>query len=286
MSAASQEDKDVELARDIFFNSSAMNINEHIESMTDMLISRQPEWEKYRELIRDKVEGILLSDSYQVKISKIISKNFNHEDLVQLSEIMSQPVMVKWNKTSHKFWPQIAMETTDHVLPLVGDLVNEITVKERTISDYQDSGDEGKRFTRLIRNNRCDELQTYADEVLRKAPDNIEALYSKGYCYHKGLSYSKAEQLFSMVYEQDSEYRRINYNLAQLYLDIGEYRQALKYAIDETNLHPEDPDTFMLLAFLHLKNNDKTKACESFKEAEAINPRVASYQPKIEACSL
>jgi tetratricopeptide (TPR) repeat protein len=285
-SASTQDNESFELAKTIFFKSNASNINDHINSMTEMVITRQPEWDKYRGLIRDKVEVILTSESYQDKVAIIISKNFTHGDLLLLSEIMSRPVMVKWNKTAPQFWPEIAMATTDHILPLVGNLVKDIAEKERGISDYEESGDEAKKLISLIRNNKCNELQVYADELLKNNPNQINALYSKGYCHHKGLSYNQAEQLFLKVYKQNSKYRRINYNLARLYLDLGKHRQALGYATDETNLNPEDPDSFVLLALAQLKNKDKVKACDSFKEAALIDPRITNFPLKLEACGL
>lgn len=280
------QSENIQLAKAVFFDSKGMNIDDHIDSMTQMILTRKPEWEKYRELIRVKVEGIFSSESYQNKVAKIISKNFTHNDLVELSDIMNQPVMIKWNKRMPQFWPEIAMTTTDHVLPIIGDLVYEIAEKERTISDSKEFTGEENQCLKLIRNNKCKELHVYADIFLKNNPNDIEALYSKGYCYHKEKSYNQAERFFLAVYGQNTDYRRVNYNLAQLYLDVGTHELALKYAVNETKLHPEDPDSFILLALVYLKNNDNVKACETFRNAEIIEPRVVNFPEKLEACGL
>ena len=47
-----------ELAKTILFEANSTIVNEHINAMTDMIITRQPQWEKYRELIIQKVERI------------------------------------------------------------------------------------------------------------------------------------------------------------------------------------------------------------------------------------
>jgi len=284
--ASSIKNENTQLAKEIFFESGGIVIEQHIDSMTKMIIARQPDWVKYQYLVKVKVTGILSSESYKNKVAQIISKNFTYDDLVQLSEIMSQPVMIKWNKNSPLFLPEIAMATTDHILPQIEGLVKEIIEKERTISDGKNSSEAGKKFTSLIRNNKCNELYEYADQVLLSKPNDIEALYAKGYCRHKEKSYELAEQLFSAVFDQSGEYRRINYNLASLYLDMGKEKQAIKYAIAETQINSEDPDSFILLGILQMKNNDSINACKSFTNAEKIEPRVANFEPKIKACGL
>lgn len=279
------KNEDMQLARSVFFESESINIDEHIDSMTQMIITRQPHWEKYRDLIRGKVRGILSSEAYQNEVAQIISKNFTQSDLAQLSKIMKQPVMVKWNRTAPLFWPEIAMVTTDHVLPITNELVREISEKERSISDGLASNDKGRKLTNLLRNNKCAELYDFTDQIFQREPKDIEALYARGYCRLKEKSYKQAEKLYLEVYQQNKEYRRINYNLARLYLDTRKSQQALKFAVKETKLNPTDPDSFVLLGFTYLTNNDNKKACKAFKDAELIEPKISSFEPKIRACN-
>ncbi|TMP13173.1 hypothetical protein, partial [Pseudoalteromonas ruthenica] len=81
--AAVDEDK-VDLARTIFYGSDVMDLEEHTNSLTQMILTRKPHLEKHKDLISTRVSNVFASSSYQRKIAIIIAKSFSYDELKQL----------------------------------------------------------------------------------------------------------------------------------------------------------------------------------------------------------
>ena len=221
----------VELARSIFYGSDIFDSSEHSSAMTQMILMRKPHWEKHKELISTRVSNLLSSSSYQKKVASVVAKNFSNDELLQLAEIMKSPVMAKWNKKMPEFWPQITMITTDHVVPVIDELAKEILQRE---SQNTANNQRTSELEKLVDNGDCKAAKTLADEIIGKNNSDIEALYLKGYCLMNEQNYSQARELFLTVHKINSNYRRVNYNLAQIFLHDNDLESAVNYASQDT----------------------------------------------------
>ncbi|WP_028112450.1 tetratricopeptide repeat protein [Ferrimonas kyonanensis] len=311
------EEEKIELARSIFYGSDVLDLAEHSNAMTQMILTRKPHWEKHKEVISARVSKLLSSSSYQRKVAAIVAKNFSGDELLQLAEIMKSPVMAKWNKRMPEFWPQITMVTTDHVMPIVDELAKEILEIE---SRNTTSNQEPSEFEKLVKSGNCPAVKSLADEAIRSNNRDVEALYFKGYCLMNEQNYTKARELFLAVYEQNPNFRRVNYNLAQIYLNENDLMSAIKHATLDSKNYPSDSDSFSLLAIAHgyngnkneslkyfdeslrlnpknmrslyelallyLRNGEKQESCKVFQSAEIHNPNIAKSAAKKDACGL
>ncbi|TMO60305.1 DUF2059 domain-containing protein [Pseudoalteromonas aurantia] len=176
--AAVDEDK-VELARTIFYGSDVMDLEEHTNSLTQMILTRKPHWEKHKDLISTRVSNVFASSSYQRKIAIIMAKSFSYDELKQLAEIMKTPVMTKWNRNMPEFLPQITMVTTDHVMPIIDELSNEILENE---SRSTTNNSMPSQLENLVKTGDCQAVKNLAEQILLNENRDIEALYFKGFC--------------------------------------------------------------------------------------------------------
>ena len=309
-----------EIARNIYFGAEILDVKDHSLSMTKMILSRQPSWERHQDLITTKTSKILSSDSYQINVAKVISKHFSIEELLQLQEIMKNPVMLKWFNKTPKFMPELTMVTTDHVMPAINELVTEIRVTENYLSYNEKDKKIWNTFKELFKAQNCSGIHFEADKILKDEPQNIHALYSKGYCYQIENSLNDSLKYFQKVLSINPKYRHTNLNVANVYLMLHEDEKALDYANKEVDLYPQSTDSFHMLAKVHgyignreaslnafskslhldpnnirslyeqallmFKNGEKVESCEIFEKAALIEPAISKLPIKIEACGI
>lgn len=309
-----------EIARDIYFGTEILDVKEHSLSMAQMILTRQPSWEKHKDLIISKTSKILSSDLYQNNVAKVISKNFTKNELLELQEIMKSPVMLKWFNKMPQFLPELTMVTTNHVMPAINELVTEIQVNENYLSNSTQDQKVWDTFKELFKAQNCSGVHLEADNILKAMPQNTHALYSKGYCYQIENSLDKSLKYFQKLLNINPKYRHVNSNVANVYLMMHNNEKALEYANKEVNLYPQSTDSFYMLAkvhgyignkeeslnafgkslhldpnnvrslyeqaFLMLKNGEKRESCEMFEKAAQIEPSINNAPMKIEACGI
>jgi tetratricopeptide (TPR) repeat protein len=311
------EEEKVELARDIFYGSDVMDLKEHTNSLTQMILTRKPHWEKHKDLISDRVSNVFASSSYQRSVALIMAKNFSYDELMQLAEIMKTPVMAKWNKKMPEFLPEITMVTTDHVMPIIDELANEILEIESRLSTNDKKPSD---FENLVKNGDCQGVKDLADKRLINKNRDIESLYFKALCLMREQKNEQAMSLFLEVNQSNANYRRVNYNLAQLYLNNNDLNSAIEYATIDSKSYPSDSDSYGILgiaygysgdkneslryfneslklnpknirsmyelALLYLRNGEKEESCKVFQNAEILEPNIAKLAAKKDACGL
>lgn len=307
-----------EIAKEVFFGSDVLDIDEYSSSMTKMLLTRQPQWGIHKALIKDRATKMFSSDSYQNKVANIIANNFTETELLELKELMKNPVMKKWNKKFTEFLPEVTMATTDHFLPEFYNLMTAIREEDNYLSKTEEEVQLLNNLNSLIRSNNCSDAIALSEKKLMTDANSIHAIYAIGFCYQVDEQYEKALSLLLDVYKLNPRHRHINYNLAKVLLILNKDEDALKHANMEVELYPENSNSFYMLAkvhgyignkeeslksfdkslqlnpknikslldlaFLYLHNGDKIESCDILKKAELINPSVSELPINKEAC--
>ncbi len=126
LSAVADENEKLELATKIVMGGSIVDIDANVNSMTQMMITRQPELEKHRSLIHEHLSDVLDSDEYAKSVGGVIADHFTFDELKECEKLMQNPVMIKWLKSMPVIMPKLVTVMRNTLVPVMRDLSQEI----------------------------------------------------------------------------------------------------------------------------------------------------------------
>jgi len=110
-------------------------------------------------------------------------------------------------------------------------------------------------------------LQAAVDELelaIKINPDAVEAHYSLGVAYHRMKNYPLALREYTLV-AQINPSAKIYNNLGALYLDRGDYKEALDYFNKAIEKDPRYVQTYLNLGNLYEKQGKGSRAIEQYE---------------------
>jgi tetratricopeptide (TPR) repeat protein len=110
------------------------------------------------------------------------------------------------------------------------------------------------------------------DNLLRLAPDNVEALSTKGYHYAILKMYDSAKIFCTAALTIEPHVSMFRLNFAKVLLASGEYDEALAYVDDALYLRPISPEAYETKAEILIKQRKYFDAIENCNFALLLSP--------------
>lgn len=235
----------------------------------------------YNEAIRVIEEGISrFPEDINMKISKM-EVFMAYDKVTEAEELLTQ---IKASKYAHLFkrpilLQEVSIAGTKNEPEKMKELLREVISLENGICD------ESSRYMLMV---TCNILEDYATalemaEVLEKQDSktvfSISGLYYKGEFLKKLGKEKEALAHFRQVTKKLRVFSTTNRSFYEVYLyrvlahkNIGEYENAIELAEYITNLQPERPDGYVVLADIYKAMGNEAKSEEIFKVAQEKDP--------------
>ncbi len=126
LSDVADENEKLELATKIVMGGGIVDVDANVNSMTQMMITRQPELAEYRSLIHKHLSEVFKSDEYAKSVGEVYADHFTLDELKEFEKLKQNPVMVKWLKSMPVIMPEIVAVMRNTLVPVMRDLSQEI----------------------------------------------------------------------------------------------------------------------------------------------------------------
>jgi protein O-mannosyl-transferase len=123
--------------------------------------------------------------------------------------------------------------------------------------------------------------QIWASEVtlwndsFKKSPNKIRPIINLAHAYTTFGSFNLAIQYYEKAMSINSKIFSTNYNLGNLYLEIGREKEAISLLETAALIRPNNPEVNVLLGEVYLKRKTIDRAEFYFKKAVELNPNYA-----------
>lgn len=139
-------------------------------------------------------------------------------------------------------------------------------------------------------NTNPQQAQKLLEQAIAQEPNHFEANYQLGRILTLNQNYTAAIQQYQKAYQLNNQFPEVPFNLGYIFMNQGNYDQAIKYYEICRSLSPPFQDEVLTnLGILYLKKNNNPQAQTYFKQALGLNPNnslARSYlQPNIPAAT-
>lgn len=115
------------------------------------------------------------------------------------------------------------------------------------------------------------------DRLLARDPNNIEALFNKGYALIKLQKYQEALALSEKVLELAPDHKEAAFNYGTSSLYAGSPPKAVQKLEPILQQNPEYPPLLAVMTLLHLLSGQREKAALTYAKLMALNYAIADY---------
>ncbi len=127
--------------------------------------------------------------------------------------------------------------------------------------------------------DKSDQALRIFDEVLKKNPHHVPALFAVASTYDSLGNKRKAVDLYREILEKDQGYTPALNNLAYLYADnYGSYEESLALAMKAFRNEPTNPGIMDTLGYSLLKNGRTDEALKTLDQAASMLPKVPAVR--------
>lgn len=118
--------------------------------------------------------------------------------------------------------------------------------------------------------NKIDSSIIYCNLRLKGVPDDVDALYQRGYCYMEQGELYKAIDDFKLAFEKtNNKNSDVSFNIGKCYSRLGEFDKAISYYKLTLKIEPNDKYSFYELGFAYASKvaPDKDSALKYYNKA-------------------
>lgn len=126
--------------------------------------------------------------------------------------------------------------------------------------------------------------ETIADDLLKKFPNDEVAVNNKGFSL---LSYGRPQEAipyFIKALQLRPSYPYANVNLANAYIAIKDYDNAIKAIIAAENVLPANADVLTTKGYYFLLQKNYPAAIQAYEQAIAVNPKIRNAYLGLAQC--
>ncbi|MBN1869480.1 MAG: tetratricopeptide repeat protein [Candidatus Omnitrophica bacterium] len=214
---------------------------------------------------RYKITGALLNSSRQMIPEKILSYLFQHEDWRLVYFDYDAVIFLKNNPMNKPLIDQFEIDLARWKAPEI-DLYKFGTLRVKPYRPYY-------RAYTLESLGFDDAALEELDQAIRVDPFYADAFDLAGKIYAKRKEYRKAFEHFRIAVTASPRTKKMRFNLALSYFDLGEYEGAVKQYKTISKMWPNDPKGHFLLTKSRIMNGQYAEAIMALKQAHQLSPQ-------------
>jgi tetratricopeptide (TPR) repeat protein len=116
----------------------------------------------------------------------------------------------------------------------------------------------------------CNMIIPAFKQIIKIAPDHVEAYNSIAYAYKEIDDYKQAITYLKQAVSIDPNYANGYDSLGEMYYDIEDNEQAIKYFKKAISLNPDLAVSYYNLGNTYLRINDNKQAIENYRKAAQL----------------